>query len=68
MIRKFPHYKGNRVTSKTNNRLGGFSSYNKKNPFKQYIDRIHKIDRTFKNHLTFYHSGESDFKIGYILQ
>ncbi len=69
MVRRFPHYKANRVTSKENhNGAANLNQFNKRNKFKQSIDRIHQIDKKFNNHLTFYETGESDFKIGYILK
>lgn len=69
MIRKFPHYKANRITSKENHYgAANMNAFNKRNRFKKAIDRIHQIDKTIVNHLTFYATGESDFKIGYILK
>jgi hypothetical protein len=68
MTRLFPEYKGNRVTSKENHSISNLNSFNKNNKFKVYINRIHKIDSQFKNRLTFYLTGEADFKIGYILR
>ncbi len=67
MLRDHPNYKANRVTSVYNNTttINGFSN---RKSFKYKISQIHKIDSKFKNHLTFYLQGESDFKIGYIIQ
>ena len=68
MVRRFPNYKANRITSKENhNGAANLNRFNKRNRFKQSIDRMHQIDKHFTNHLTFYETGESDFKIGYIL-
>lgn len=68
MVRRFPDYKANRITSKENNNPTVVNVFNKRNKFKRAIDRILHIDNKVKNHLTFYLTGESDFKIGYILQ
>jgi len=69
MQRKFPYYKANRVTSKEHTYgAANLNSFNKHNNFKIAIDKIHQIDKVFKNHLTFYATGEADFKIGYILK
>jgi archaellum biogenesis ATPase FlaH len=64
LLRKFPYYKGNRVHSiKSNNMYTNKFTKNARS-FKAKISSIHKIDGTFKSHLTFYLPGESDFKIG----
>lgn len=68
MVNKFPQYKANRITSKENHDVGNINIWTRKNRFKVSIDRIHRVDRNFINHLTFYNTGESDFKIGYILK
>lgn len=67
MLRRHPQYKKNRKTSKYSKSTVVNRSHNKRS-FKYKIDRIHKVDQTFKNHLTFYLEGESDFKIGFIIK
>jgi hypothetical protein len=64
---KYPYYKAHRNHSiqSDNITVNKFSSVNS---FKHKISQIHKIDGLFKNNLTFYLPGESDFKIGYILK
>jgi hypothetical protein len=66
---KNPTYKSNRITSHARTTAGRRSKWDEKNHFKANIDKIHRIDNTFGGkHLTFFHPGETDFKIGHILQ
>jgi archaellum biogenesis ATPase FlaH len=67
MLRDHPNYKANRITSVYNNTTT-INHFSNRKSFKYKISQIHKIDSKFKNHLTFYLQGESDFKIGYIIQ
>lgn len=67
MLRDHPNYKANRITSVYNNTTT-INCFSNRKSFKYKISQIHKIDSKFKNHLTFYLQGESDFKIGYIIQ
>ncbi len=66
MLKRFPHYKANRVTSKARN-SPSISRGNTRNKFKRNIDAIYRTDKKFPSNLTFHLTGESDFKIGFIL-
>lgn len=66
IMRRYPQYKANRITSNYSASIQKNAFHGSKS-FKTKIASIHKIDKMINNNLTFYLSGESDFKIGYIL-
>ena len=63
ILKKYPYYKENRVHSIQSNNMHT-NKFSSQQSFKYKITRIHKIDNVFRNHLTFYLPGESDFKVG----
>jgi len=68
VLRKYPYYKSNRTHSIKSNNIYTNKFTKNARSFKSKISNIHKVDGTFKNHLTFYLPGESDFKIGWLLK
>jgi len=68
VLRKYPYYKSNRTHSIKSNNIYTNKFTKNARSFKAKISSIHKVDGTFKNHLTFYLPGESDFKIGWLLK
>ena len=63
LLNLYPYYKANRAHSISSNNIM-INKFGTINSFKSKISRIHQLDSLFKKNLTFYYTGESDFKVG----